>query len=189
MRLRTATGDDAAAVHAIYAPVVANTVISFEDDPPPVEEIARRIEAITARYPWLVAEDEDGTFLGYAYASGHRGRSAYRWAVETSVYVADHARRRGVARRLYDALHPVLTHQGFGQAYAGIALPNPASVALHESFGYEQVALYRAVGYKLGAWRDVVWLGRPLAGDRPEPSEPTPFPTLSPALVTRLLGG
>lgn len=171
----------------IYAPLVDDTVISFEDEPPSLAEMTRRVTSVLTHYPWLVCEDEAGAFLGYAYASGHRSRAAYRWSVEASVYVAKEARGQGVGRRLYDVLHAVLLEQGFGQAYAGITLPNAASQVLHERLGYEQIALYRSVGFKHGTWHDVLWLGRPLAGDDPQPTEPIPFPQLDPQRLRSLL--
>lgn len=179
LRLRAATAADAEAVCAIYAPSVAGSIISFEEVVPTADEMAQRITAVLARHPWLVAEDGDGSLLGYAYAGAHRERAAYRWTVEASVYVAPAAHRRGVGTGLYTALHEILTLQGFTQSLAGIALPNPASVALHRRFGYDEVARYRAVGHKLGSWIDVVWLQRTLAAPDGRPTEPVPFPELA----------
>ncbi|WP_458206512.1 arsinothricin resistance N-acetyltransferase ArsN1 family B [Haladaptatus sp. NG-SE-30] len=154
--IRLATESDAPQIAAIYEPIVRETVISFETDPPDETEMADRISATLPTYPWLVCE-HDGETLGYAYASSHRSRDAYQWSVDVSVYVrADH-RRSGVGRGLYESLFALLRPQGFYNAYAGIALPNPASVGLHESMGFEQVGVYRNVGYKNGAWHDVGW--------------------------------
>jgi phosphinothricin acetyltransferase len=156
MRIRLADEVDAAAVRDIYAPVVENTVISFEDTPPSEGEMADRIADARPRYPWLVCEIED-EIAGYAYAGQHRSRGAYRWSVDVSVYVAEERRRTGVGRGLYESLLELLRLQGFYNAYAGIALPNEASVSLHESLGFERVGVYESVGYKDGAWRDVGW--------------------------------
>jgi phosphinothricin acetyltransferase len=154
--IRLATPDDAAGVQAIYAPVVRDTAISFELEPPSVEEMAQRMAETLARLPWLVCERR-GDILGYVYAGRHRSRPAYQWSVDVSVYVQAQARGSGVGGALYRSLFAVLALQGFYNAYAGITLPNPASVGLHESLGFQPVGVYRAVGYKLGAWHDVGW--------------------------------
>lgn len=174
MRVRVAEERDAEALAAIYGPIVASTIISFETEPPSIEETRRRVRETLRMYPWLVAED-DGGLLGYAYATQHRVRAGYRWSVDVSVYIAEHARRRGVGRALYTRLFPILAQQGFVAAHAGIALPNEASVALHESFGFEAIGVYRAVGYKLGKWLDVFWFQKRLGALGDPPSEPIPF--------------
>jgi phosphinothricin acetyltransferase len=169
--IRLATPADAPALQAIYAPIVAGTVISFELTPPTVGEMADRIRKTLPAYPWLVLE-RDGQILGYAYAGAHRARPAYRWSVDVSVYVAEAGRRRGIGRALYERLLALLRRQGFQAAFAGIALPNPASVALHEAVGFVPLGIYRDVGFKLGAWHDVGWWQCPV-GDRPaDPAEP-----------------
>jgi L-amino acid N-acyltransferase YncA len=154
--IRLVTPNDAIGVQAIYAPVVRDTAISFELEPPTVEEMAKRMAETLAHLPWLVCEHR-GNILGYVYASQHRTRPAYQWSVDVSVYVHAHARRTGMGRALYRSLFALLALQGFYNAYAGITLPNPASVGLHESLGFQPVGVYRAVGYKLGAWHDVGW--------------------------------
>ena len=154
--IRLATPHDAPGVQAIYAPVVRETAISFELEPPTVGDMEKRIGEVLERMPWLVCEHR-GEILGYAYASPHRVRAAYRWCVDVSVYIDAQARRSGIGRGLYRSLFALLTLQGFYQAYAGITLPNPASVGLHEALGFEPVGVYRSVGYKLGAWHDVGW--------------------------------
>jgi phosphinothricin acetyltransferase len=161
LNIRSANIGDAAAIRAIYAPIVADTTISFEDIPPSVEEIARRIDSTLKAYPYLVA-DHDGEVVGYAYASEHRTRSAYRYSVDVAVYVAPGARRTGVGRRLYEPLLAGITSRGYHAAFAGIALPNPASVALHEAFGFTHLGTYREVGFKFGRWLDVGWWQRVL---------------------------
>jgi len=141
---------------AIYEPFVRRTAVSFEEDVPDAREFSQRIQELSTRYPWLVAE-EDGAVAGYAYAAQHRDRASYRWAADVTVYVGEGWRSRGVGRALYGALLPLLPRQGLQIACAGITLPNEASVALHESFGFELVGVYRRIGWKLGAWRDVGW--------------------------------
>ncbi|TSD84285.1 N-acetyltransferase [Mycobacterium sp. KBS0706] len=171
--IRLATPEDAPALHAIYAPIVAGTAISFELAPPSVAEMADRIRGSIPTYPWLATE-QDGRILGYAYAGPHRARPAYRWSVDVSVYVAEAGRRQGIGRALYERLFVLLRRQGYHAAFAGIALPNPASVALHEAVGFVPLGVYRDVGFKHGAWHDVGWWQRPI-GDRPaHPAEPRP---------------
>jgi L-amino acid N-acyltransferase YncA len=175
--IRLAAPDDAAGVQVIYAPVVRDTPISFETEPPTVEEMRQRITHTLERLPWVVCE-ERGVLLGYAYASPHRARAAYQWSVDVSVYVHAQARRAGVGRALYRSLFSLLTVQGIYQAYAGITLPNPASVGLHESFGFQSVGVYRAVGYKLGAWHDVGWWQLPLRERTAAPDPPADLGTV-----------
>jgi L-amino acid N-acyltransferase YncA len=157
LKIRTATPEDGAAVAAIYAPIVAQTSISFETEPPDAQEMRSRIEKTLASLPWLVAEDAAGTVCGYAYASKHRERAAYQWSVDTTVYVREDMHGRGVGRALYGRLLPLLAELGYFQAFAGIALPNTGSVGLHEAVGFEAIGVYRNVGFKNGEWRDVGW--------------------------------
>ncbi len=178
LTIRDADPDrDAAACAAIYAPHVEDNPISFEERAPDSAEMATRIHRIQATHPWLVAV-RGGEALGYAYACPHRQRSAYRWSVDVSVYVAAGKVGEGIGRALYTALFERLRAQRFRMAYAGITLPNPASVALHESLGFQHVGTMREVGWKLGAWRDVGWfqleLSPPLPGRPPEPLSPEP---------------
>ena len=168
---------DAAAVALIYRPAVESTPASFEERAPAASEMAEHMRGTLARTPWLVAE-EDGTVIGYAYAGPHHQRAGYRWSVNISVYVADGHGGRGVGRALYDELLNVLRRQGFVNVYAGIALPNPASVALHEAIGMRRIGVYERVGYKLGAWHDVAWYHLRLADPEGPPPEPIPLPQL-----------
>jgi L-amino acid N-acyltransferase YncA len=168
MTVRLATPTDAPQIAAIYAPFCESTVVSFEFVAPTPQEMAARIETVTRQYPWLALEDR-GRVVGYAYATIHRERAAYAWSVDTAVYVAADARRRGVARTLYVKLFDVLVAQGYFKAYAGVSLPNPASVALHEALGFTPVGVYRGVGFKLGAWHDVAWYQRALQPERLNP--------------------
>jgi L-amino acid N-acyltransferase YncA len=171
--IRLATRDDAEQVQAIYAPY-CYTPISFETEPPSVEEMRGRLTKVLCQYPWLVCED-GGEVLGYTYAMQHRERAAYRWSVDTTVYVRQGQQRRGVGRALYTSLLAVLPLQGYVNAYAGVTLPNPASVGLHEAVGFQPVGVYRQVGFKCGSWHDVAWFQRPLQPRPAEPSPPTPL--------------
>jgi L-amino acid N-acyltransferase YncA len=166
MRIRDADPErDAAGCAEIYAPVVAETAISFEESAPGAEEMARRMRA---GYDWLVAE-ESGTVIGYAYATQHRARAAYRWAVDVTAYVDPGHRRRGVARDLYAALFERLRARGYRVACAGVSLPNEASVGLHRAMGFAEVGIYRRIGWKLGKWHDVMWFQLDLAPGAPDP--------------------
>ena len=162
MKIRTATSDDAAAVLAIYAPIVLTTTISFELEPPSAAEMRNRIVATLERFPWLVGEDEHGRVNAYAFAGSHRDPGAYQWSVNTTIYVREDARGHGVGKRLYSRLLELLSELGYYRAFAGIALPNAASVALHKSVGFRHLGVYRSVGFKFGAWRDVRWWQRQL---------------------------
>ncbi len=165
---------DAAACVAIYAPHVEAGAASFEEEPPDVTQFGERIANVLLTYPWLVAE-RDGEVLGFAYACPHRARPAYRWAVEVSVYVATAEHGRGHGRALYAELMDRLREQRFQIACAGITLPNEASVALHESVGFDPVGVYRRIGWKDGAWRDVGWWQLELApAGEGRPAEPRP---------------
>jgi L-amino acid N-acyltransferase YncA len=169
--IRLATGADAEAIAAIYRPIVAATAISFETLAPDPAEMERRMAAALEIAPWLVYQDGGG-LAGYAYGSRHRERAAYQWSVDVSVYVGEGSRRRGIGSALYGALFPLLRLQGFYAAHAGVTLPNAASVALHESLGFRPVGIYRAVGYKLGAWHDVGWWQLSLRERSREPRAP-----------------
>ena len=169
--LRLANEPDAPAIRAIYAPFCEDSVTSFELTPPTVEEMRTRIRSITAQYPWLVCV-RNGEVCGYAYACAHRERAAYRWSVDVAVYIGEGQRRTGMGRALYTALFGILVRQGYFKAYAGVTLPNPASVGLHEAMGFTPVGVYRGVGFKLGAWRDVGWWQLALQAECSNPAEP-----------------
>jgi phosphinothricin acetyltransferase len=186
--IRLAAARDAPAIHAIYAPIVSGSFISFELEAPTVAEVERRIVQTLRKFPWLVLEDPEG-LLGYAYACEHRERAAYQWSVDVSCYVQERARRRGVGRSLYEALLRVLARQGFTNAFAGIALPNAASVGMHASVGFEPLGHYRDVGYKLGEWHDTVWMQRRLASPPAKPEAPRPLAALPPHEVDEAIAG
>lgn len=168
---------DAGACAAIYAPYVRDTAISFEEVPPSAGEMADRMAGILPTHPWLVAE-QGGEVIGYAYASPHRDRAAYRWTADAAVYVHGDHHREGVGRRLYGDLFDRLRRQGFRTVCAGITLPNDGSVGLHTALGFAPVGVYRGVGWKAGAWRDVGWWQLDLGDGRPGPpsgpSSPAP---------------
>jgi phosphinothricin acetyltransferase len=177
--IRQATVDDGAAISRVYAYYVLHTPITFEEVAPDAAEMSRRIEETLAKYPWLIAEF-DGETIGYAYASQHRPRASYRWAVDVAIYLDRSQIHRGIGRSLYDVLLPLVREQGFISAYAGITLPNAASVGLHESVGFTLIGIYKNVGYKLAAWRDVGWFQKPLAPPPANPPEPTPWNQMLP---------
>ncbi len=175
--LRTARPEDAAAIAGIYAPYVRDTVISFEVDPPGTHEMHRRITTTLQTYPWLVVEDA-GSVAGYAYASQHRAREAYRWACDVAVYLDPSAQGRGYGSRLYTELLRILRKQGLRAAFGGIALPNPASVALHEKMGFHHLGTYSKVGFKNGGWHDVGWWQLQIGAHDGVPDEIIPFSDL-----------
>ncbi|MBC8172060.1 MAG: N-acetyltransferase [Anaerolineae bacterium] len=181
-----ATPADAAAVLAIYAPYVQTTAISFELAPPTLTEMQERLHKTLALHPWLVYETADQTIGGYVYATRHRERAAYQWSVDVSAYLDPKFHGQGLGRKLYTTLFALLRLQGFVSAYAGVALPNAASVGLHQAVGFQAVGVYQKVGYKLGRWYDVAWwhllLQEPLAN--PQPPQPlTALPGWQAALL------
>lgn len=168
MRVRDATGDDAVACAAIYAPYVTDTAITFEYDPPSPAEMARRIAAAQRAHAWLVLEEE-GRVVGYAYAGPYKERAAYRWTCEVSVYLESGRRRTGSGRLLYEALFARLGERGLRTLVAVMTLPNDASEGLHRALGFEPVGTFRRVGWKHGAWRDVAWAQRSIGPDTGPP--------------------
>ena len=182
MRIRLAQPADAPGIQAVYAPVVVETAVSFETEPPTVTEMAARVDETLPDHPWLVLEDE-GSILGYSYGHGFAARAAYRWSVETSIYVHARARGRGAGQALYTSLLALLRSQGYRQAIGGIALPNPASVALHQSLGFTAVGVYRSIGWKLGAWHDVELWQLTLGTGEGTPDMPIPLDRLAPGTL------
>ncbi|HEY0626422.1 MAG TPA: GNAT family N-acetyltransferase [Allosphingosinicella sp.] len=172
MRVRAATPEDAATIASIYAPYVTGSSVSFEVTPPDEEEMRQRIEAGGGLYPWYAAVTDEERLIGYAYATPFRPRPAYRYAVETSVYLDPAYHGRGAGRLLYQALIRTLEKQRFAQAIAAITLPNDASVRLHEALGFVSAGVYRQVGYKGGRWLDVGLWQRALAPATNPPTEP-----------------
>ena len=174
VKFRLAQPDDARAMLSVYAPFCESSHVSFEMVAPTEQQMRDRIARILPQYPWLVGE-VDGVVAGYVYASQHRDRAAYRWAVEVAVYIAQQHRRKGLGRALYDSLFAILRQQGYFKALAGITLPNALSVGLHEALGFRPVGVFPGVGYKLGRWLDVGWWQLDLQPEATNPPEPRPF--------------
>jgi len=163
LKIRLVTLADAPELVRIYAPYVKKTAITFEYNVPTTEEFKGRIEKTLQRFPYLVAE-ENGQVLAYAYASTYYARTAYNWTTELSIYLHEDARGRGLGSQLYDALEEELEQRGFLRFLACIAVPNEASIAMHEKRGYVQVAHFPKVGYKFEQWHDIVWMQKTLDG-------------------------
>jgi L-amino acid N-acyltransferase YncA len=179
-RIRLAAAGDGAACADIYRPAVDGSATSFEAEAPGAAEMASRITTTLERFPWVVCEIGSSA-AGYAYATAHRTRTAYQWSVEVSAYVSADHHRRGVGRALYTSLFEILKLQGFRNAYAGITLPNDASVGLHSALGFSPLAVYRGIGYKLGRWHDVGWMELALLPRDPDVAPPRWLPELDPA--------
>jgi L-amino acid N-acyltransferase YncA len=179
--------DDAAACLAIYRPWIEQSTVTFETEVPTLEAFTTRMATTLATYPWLVVERE-GAVVGYAYASAHRQRAAYRFSVEVSAYIDAAHHRQGLAGRLYEALFALLKAQGFVNAYAGVTLPNPASERFHAAMGFLPVGTYAHVGFKQGGWHDVTWSSRTLAAPPEVPTEPRPITTFGAEALAALIG-
>lgn len=171
-RLRRVRAEDAAAIAAIYRYYVDRTPITFELEAPTAEEIGRRIASLEGRFPYLVATAADGALIGYAYAASFRERAAYRFAVETTVYLAPDAQGGGIGQALYTRLLDILTAQGFVHAIGAVTLPNARSVALHERVGFVACGTYPDIGYKLDRWETVGLFYRQLRQLPETPEEP-----------------
>jgi phosphinothricin acetyltransferase len=169
--IRAARRADAGRIAEIYAGFVETSASTFEERPLTSAEMLSRMES-RPRLPWLVAVDAADTVLGFAYVSPHHVRSAYRWSVNCSVYLHESAQGRGLASPLYGELIGVVRNLGYVTLFAGVALPNDASVALHEGLGFRPVGVYPRAGFKLGAWRDVGWWWLPLQDPPEQPREP-----------------
>ena len=170
-KIRLITTNDTEAARNVYAPYVLNTAISFEYEVPTVDEFKKKIEKITSQYPWLVCEC-DGEIAGYAYGSMHRDRTAYQWSPEVTVYLNEKYHRRGIARILYNALFEMLKMQGYYTAFAGVLVTNEKSVQFHRAMGFEDIGLFKNIGYKLGEWHTNLWLQYELQKPVLNPREP-----------------
>ena len=165
VNIRQATEADAPALVAVYAPYVESTPVSFETVVPSVDEFAARIARSLSKWQHLVAECA-GQIAGYAYGSAHRERAAYRFAVEVSAYVDPRFHRQGIGSALYRRLFEDLTAKGYCTAFAGITVPNDASVGMHRNVGFEMIGVFRNIGWKFDRWHDVAWMQRTLR-DKP----------------------
>jgi phosphinothricin acetyltransferase len=173
--IRIASEADVDDILRIYGPAVRDEVTTLETVVPSIEEMRQRIRTTLVQFPWLVY-DQQGLVHGFAYAGAYRQRQAYKWSVEVSIYVDALARRQGRGRTLYTRLFDILRQQGYCVAVAGIVMPNDASRQMHEALGFTPAGVIPAVGYKLGAWRDVGWwILRLQPPTEVEPSEPIPF--------------
>lgn len=177
MKIRLVTPQDVPELLKIYAPYVEHTTVTFEYEVPSAEEFAERVNHTLEKYPYLVAEESD-SLLGYAYVSAFKGRAAYDWSVETSIYVKEGSHHAGVGKALYNALEEILRRQHVCNLCACIAYPNPASISFHESFGYHTVAHFHDSGYKAGQWVDMVWMEKTLCPHEIPPQPFIPFPQL-----------
>lgn len=176
--LRTVVPEDAPALLSIYAPYVEHTVITFEYETPDVAEFESRIRNTLARYPYLAAVRGE-EILGYAYASPFKGRAAYDWSVETSVYVREDCTGEGIGSLLYRALEECLRRQHVCNLCACIAHPHPVSEAFHRRFGYDTVAHFHRSGYKNGRWLDMIWMEKTLCPHDTPPLPFLPFPLIA----------
>ena len=168
IKIQMVSESDAEALLALYRPYVEKTAITFEYEAPSPAEFRTRIRQTLTRFPYLKAVCS-GEILGYAYASPFKARTAYDWAVETSIYVKHGAHGRGVGTALYQTLENILKRQNITNANACIVYPHPESVHFHERLGYRSVAHFTKCGYKLDAWRDMVWMEKLLS---PHPKKP-----------------
>lgn len=177
MHIRIASREDCSDIAEIYAPIVERSHISFELIPPTADEMAHRMSAALESHVWLVAE-EAGRVNGYAYASKYRDKPAYKWSTETTIYVRDGLRSKGVGRSLYAALLRILSAQNYRRAFAGIALPNQGSVALHEAMGFGHIGTNPEAGFKLDRWHDLGWWSFQLNDRDGEPAPLIPLDKL-----------
>ena len=186
MLIRSASENDAAAILDIYRGFIRNTVVTFEEEVPTLEQFRARMQSISCEYPFLVCED-GGRIAGYAYAHRHQSRESYRYGAELSVYLRPHYTGLGVGRAICDAIADILKLQGVQTLYSAVSLPNDASCALHRSMGFEEAGLWRNSGYKKGRWVDVQWYQLAI-GDYPErPGKLYPVGEVNPTAIAAIL--
>jgi L-amino acid N-acyltransferase YncA len=166
LTIRQAAESDAQPLLTIYAPYVESTAVSFETAVPSVDDFTARIAKSLSKWQFLVAE-RDGAIAGYAYGSTHRERAAYRYSVEVSAYLDPRFHRQGIGSALYRRLFDELIARGYCTAFAGVTLPNDASIGMHQSVGFEMVGVFKRVGWKFDRWHDVAWMQRTLL-ERPQ---------------------
>ncbi len=172
--IRDAALEDAASILNIYSPYIIDTSITFETEIPSVDDFRSRIASVTSMYPWFVAES-NGVVAGYAYASRHKERAAYRWCVDFAIYISPSFQGKGLGSLLYGELIGVVKALGYYNAFGIISLPNEASVRLHESYGFVKTAHIRSAGYKRGSWHDIGHWQLRLREEESEPAEPLPY--------------
>lgn len=172
--IRRAVRADVPAILNIYAPYIRETTITFEYDVPEITEFEKRFERISAKYPWLVWE-ENGVILGYAYADAAFARMAYAWDADLSIYLDRNARGKGIGSRLYGCIEEILKGYGYHNLYALITGDNMSSVAFHEKHGYDRLGTLVKSGWKFGKWYDVYWYGRRLCGAEDPGAVPAVF--------------
>lgn len=178
MQIRLVSPTDAPQIHDIYAPIVRETPISFEYIVPEIDEIAGRITKTLQQYPWIVCEI-DGQIAGYAYGSAFRSRTAYQWTTEVTAYIHPAFQRHGIGRGLYTSLFAILREQGYFNAVSVIALPNDASIGLHESMGFTKIGTFMNMGYKLEGWHNTGWWQLALCAMPTHPQAPIPIDELA----------
>jgi L-amino acid N-acyltransferase YncA len=184
--IRLVNTDDAEQILEVYKPYVLHTANTFEYDVPTVEDIRKRIEKISAQYPYLVCE-HIGQIIGYTYGSTHRERTAYQWSAEVTVYVKEEFHRRGVARVLYTALFAILKKQGYHSMYAGVLSTNIKSVEFHRTMGFEDIGIFKNIGYKLGEWHSNLWMQGFLREHSAEPTVPVAIGVIDKQFVEAVL--
>lgn len=155
--IRLAAISDSEDILSIYAPFIRDTAITFETEIPSIDEVSCRIKSISKQYPYIVYQIKDEV-VGYAYASKHRERSAYRYDVDVSIYVLPEYHGSGIAHKIYDCLFEILKELGYYNAYAAYTVPNEKSIRFHEKFGFTLIGTHHKTGYKFGKWHDVSWL-------------------------------
>jgi len=178
LEVRLADIQDSQQILNIYSPSILTASISFETEVPSIQEMQNRIETILQKFPWIVCE-VDGKIAGYAYASKHREREAYQWSCECTIYMHDDFKRKGIGKELYQLLFEILKWQGFRNIYAGITLPNEASITVHEKCGFRHFATYENIGYKFGKWHSVGWWKLQINDYDLKPSPPLKLPELN----------
>jgi len=183
--VRLATGGDAKQIRDIYSPSILNAAISFETEVPSIEEMQRRIESCLQKFPWIVCKIDE-KIAAYVYGSKHREREAYQWSCECSVYVHDQFKGKGIGKELYQLLFQVLKLQGFRNVYAGITLPNEASIHLHENCGFKHFANYENIGYKFGNWHTVGWWKLQINQYNLDPPPPLKLSELNAEMLAKL---
>lgn len=186
--IRPAGEDDCGDILAVYAPYVESTGITFEVDVPRPEDFLARIRKIKSRYPYLVAVAE-GRTVGFAYAGELMERAAYQWNAALSVYLQGDFSGRGLGTAFYRALIEILKLQNFQSVYGVVTLPNPASVKLHQKFGFRSVGHYEKAGYKCGAWHDVMFFEKHIGEHGSRPGPPIPITGLAESDIADILAG